>query len=248
MVSELLYEGGNVMENETKLIDTVIDSHDTELTDMWKLGAFTDEVNKAFLSATSIEADYKTNTINNYFKDLEEKGIHIVQKINDVRVFDADDLKLAVFILMKRSKELNQQKTWGLKQIYDEIERSPELPNRKPSIEEQSKDNLKELVLELQRTFTKTLEESSKAQMLISTVDKNVEKKVTNAVLAYMEQQNKMKTEARAEWEKLPKEQRYTGFIFKQERIAERERFIDEYVEKAMYKWLLANEQNETSE
>lgn len=236
------------MGNEHELSESVLESHDTELTDMWKLGAFTDEVNKAFLAATGIDADYKTNTINNYFKDLEEKGTHIVQKINDVRVFDTDDLKLAVFILMKRSKELNQQKTWGLQQIYDEIERSPELPNRKPTIEEQSNDNLKELVLELQKTFTKTLEESAKSQILLTTMDQKFEKKVTNAVLAYMEQQNKVKADARAEWEKLPRDQRFTGFIFKQERIAERERFIDEYVEKEMYKWLLANEQNGANE
>lgn len=235
------------MSNKNELESTV-EAHEAELTDMWKLGVFTEEVNKAFLAATGIDADYKTNTINNYFKDLEEKGIHIVQKINDVRVFDTDDLTLAVFILMKRSKELNQHKTWGLQQIYDEIERSPELPNRKPSIEEQSKDNLKELVLELQKTFTKSLEEASNTQLLLSTMDQNVEKKVTNAVLAYMEQQNKVKAEARTEWEKLPKEQRFTGFIFKQERIAERERFIDDYVEKEMYKWLIANEQNETNE
>lgn len=235
------------MGNKNEL-ETTAEAHEAELTDMWKLGAFTEEVNKAFLAATGIDADYKTNTINNYFKDLEEKGIHIVQKINDVRVFDTDDLTLAVFILMKRSKELNQHKTWGLQQIYDEIDRSPELPNRKPSIEEQSKDNLRELVLELQKTFTKSLEEASNTQLLLSTMDQNVEKKVTNAVLAYMEQQNKVKAEARTEWEKLPKEQRFTGFIFKQERIAERERFIDDYVEKEMYKWLIANEQNESNE
>ena len=234
---------GNINE-----LETTVEAHEAELTDMWKLGSFTEEVNKAFLAATGIDADYKTNTINNYFKDLEEKGIHIVQKINDVRVFDTEDLTLAVFILMKRSKELNQHKTWGLQQIYDEIDRSPELPNRKPSIEEQSKDNLRELVLELQKTFTKSLEEASNTQLLLSTMDQNVEKKVTNAVLAYMEQQNKVKAEARTEWEKLPKEQRFTGFIFKQERIAERERFIDDYVEKEMYKWLIANEQNESNE
>lgn len=229
------------MAQDQKLIVSTENDKNPEVLDMWKLGAFTEEVNKAFNSSTGIDAGYKTNTINNYFNDLEEQGIHVVQKINERRVFDADDLKIAVFILTKRSKELNKDKTWGLQQIYEEILNSDSLPNRKPTLEEASDTAVKELVMELQQTIIQQLENSKQTRLQISTMDQQVEKKVNNAVIAYMEQQSKVKTLAKEEWEKLPREHRFTGFIFKQEKLIERERFIDDYVEKEMYKWLLLN-------
>lgn len=92
----------------------------SQISTHWKLSKFVDEVNRVFFQLYNVPLNVTINTINNYFRHLEERGIHEVERLNDVKVYNEIDLKIAIFIAAKRSKDL-QEDIWGLPQIYEAI-------------------------------------------------------------------------------------------------------------------------------
>ena len=78
----------------------------------WKISDFVEEVKQ-----TLKEEKLHVNTVYGWFKKLEEKRIHYISRTVDTneKVYDELDLRIAVFIKMKRNEK------WALKAIFHEI-------------------------------------------------------------------------------------------------------------------------------
>ena len=78
----------------------------------WKISNFVGEVKQ-----TLKEEKLHVNTVYGWFKKLEEERIHYISRTVDTneKVYDELDLRIAVFIKMKRNEK------WALKAIFHEI-------------------------------------------------------------------------------------------------------------------------------
>lgn len=228
---------------ESKEVLTIESPEEVEvISEAWKLSNFIKEVNKVFRQISGEDIEIQKNTINNYIKDLEEKGIHTAQRINETRVFDKDDLQIIIFILSKRSKLISGENIWSLQQIYEEIERSTTLPKRIP-VKTNNKVSTEVIIQEemnkIRDEFNNFVKQFVQTEKLLIENKEFVANKVNKTLLDFLNNQSKVKEQARLAWEALPNTTRYKGFIFKQEDIAARERFIDDYVEREMLKWMI---------
>lgn len=84
----------------------------------WKISDFVEEVKQ-----TLGEEKLHVNTVYGWFKKLEEKEIHYISRTVDTneKVYDELDLRIAVFIKMKRNEK------WALKVIFNELQKEFEL-------------------------------------------------------------------------------------------------------------------------
>ncbi|MGC7930629.1 hypothetical protein ACP3VS_18620 [Lysinibacillus sp. VIII_CA] len=212
----------------------------SQISTHWKLSKFVDEVNRVFFQLYNVPLNVTINTINNYFRHLEERGIHEVERLNDVKVYNEIDLKIAIFIAAKRSKDL-QEDIWGLPQIYEAIADSHDLETRKPlTSSSQKQDELfKRQLSEFKKEINEQLNRHGKFHQKVLEIQSSYDKKLENIMLDYTKMQKQLREEGREEWNKLPKSKRFTGLIFKQENINERERFIEDYVEKGLNERML---------
>ena len=78
----------------------------------WKISDFVEEVKQ-----TLKEEKLHVNTVYGWFKKLEENRIHYISRTVETneKVYDELDLRIAVFIKMKRNEK------WALKAIFHEI-------------------------------------------------------------------------------------------------------------------------------
>jgi hypothetical protein len=78
----------------------------------WKISDFVEEVKK-----TLDEEKLHVNTVYGWFKKLEKENIHYISRTVDTneKVYDELDLRIAVFIKMKRNEK------WALNAIFNEI-------------------------------------------------------------------------------------------------------------------------------
>lgn len=91
----------------------------------WHINDFTKLLNQRYSLISNKESTIHFNTINNWFNALEEKNIHHVPKIDDMRIYDELDLNVALFILDKRKNK------WNLEAIYNILAENVELrPNQ----------------------------------------------------------------------------------------------------------------------
>ncbi|MBG9689665.1 hypothetical protein ABD91_01820 [Lysinibacillus sphaericus] len=212
----------------------------SQISTHWKLSKFVDEVNRVFFQLYNVPLNVTINTINNYFRHLEERGIHEVERLNDVKVYNEIDLKIAIFIAAKRSKDL-QEDIWSLPQIYEAIADSHDLETRKPlTSSSQKQDELfKRQLSEFKKEINEQLNRHGKFHQKVLEMQSSYDKKLENIMLDYTKMQKQLREEGREEWNKLPKSKRFTGLIFKQENINERERFIEDYVEKGLNERML---------
>lgn len=84
----------------------------------WKIRDFVEQVKQ-----TLKEEKLHANTVDGWFKKLEEKGIHYISRTEETneKVYDELDLRLAVFIKRKRNQK------WSLSAIFNEIKNEFEL-------------------------------------------------------------------------------------------------------------------------
>lgn len=78
----------------------------------WKISDFVDQVKQ-----TTGEEKLHSNTVDGWFKKLEEDRIHFITRTEETneKVYDDLDLKLAIFIKKKRNEK------WSLSAIFNEI-------------------------------------------------------------------------------------------------------------------------------
>lgn len=87
----------------------------------WHINDFTKLLNEQYSLMTNKESTIHVNTVNNWFNALEEKNIHYVPKIDDMRIYEELDLKVALFMLDKRKNK------WNLEAIYNILPENVEL-------------------------------------------------------------------------------------------------------------------------
>lgn len=221
-----------IKENENIQNDKV------EFMQLWKISDFTEELNKVFKQKHNTELNITINTLNNYFRDLEDAGIHYLNRTNGTKVYDPMDMNIAEFIAWKRSKKLQKGATWQLAQIFDAIKR--DMPCRKMP-EEASNVNkgLSEQLQEFQTKMTETLRAEFNFQEKLIELKNDTSKQMNRSMLDVLRKQKEFKELAWVEWDKKPESERMEGFIFKREKAKAREMFIDDWVEKKMMEWLI---------
>lgn len=230
----VIYDGGIAMQDDVK--DDVLPS-DTVSNTVWKLAEFTNVINELFEKKYNIELNVTLNTLNNHFRKLEDQGIHYLNRMNNVKICDMLDLKIAEFICAKRSKKL-QNVVWQLPQIYDEVGRVFECRKEEDvdmigNYNENS--DIVKLFAELEEKILKAVQENlleNNKQLSIEL--KGNEKALNESVVHFFELQRQYKKEAIELWEQKPKTDRFTGLFFKTENLKARDEFIEEYIENKM--------------
>lgn len=195
----------------------------------WKIGEFAKQIGK------------HKNTVDGWFRTLEEeRKLHYVSRIStNEKVYDELDFSIAQYIIKQRSSG------WSLDAIFDSLPDSFDLrpfpldyePER--SVQVVDVDKIRASILnEMKVTF----EQLSAAQMAVqmkefqkmlpSPEDARVER--FNTVIAQRRVQRTLEREAMDLWSSQPPERRMrrTGwFRRKEEDLAERDRFVRDYVD-----------------
>lgn len=215
----------------------------------WKITEFTETLNDTFKQKYDEDLNITVNTINNYFRQLEAEGIHYLNRINGVKIYDPMDLSIAEFISVKRSKKIQKGITWQLPQIFEAIELSKDIlcrpkpenedaGTKKPGVPDLAKE-LEELKKTIVETVKNEVENNFNIQQQLLEMKQGNERQVNRSMLEVMQKQNEFKALARAEWEKKSSSEKFEGLFFKREKIKEREQFIDDYVDKKLMEWML---------
>lgn len=195
--------------------------------EVWKLSEFSSKVGVHY------------NTIDRWFKQLEEERIHYVNRVSGTKVYDQLDLEIAEYIGRKRKND------WGLQGIFDMLPQEIEVrpfpldfngPTANPMIDlERLKTSL---LQELIETTKHTVEEQWNLQLkqLLSVLPKPEEERAKrlNELLAHRKVERKLRKEALTQWETKPDSERLkkAGFFRKEEDAIARERFILDYLDE----------------
>jgi hypothetical protein len=217
-------EGGLVMDNGN----------------FWKIGDFVDELN------LTLDQKLHTNTINGWFKRLENNRIHYVNREEQTneKVYDELDFKIALFIKKQREEK------WALSAIERDLPNHFEL---RPFPIEEEKFNApadsidlikKQLTEEIKKVFeemavTKIEEVKSQYQTLLNNLPKPIseeEKKEQRfqTMIIHRRIESKLQEEANQEWLKLPDSERLkkVGLFRKDVDIEKKNEFIRNYVNR----------------
>jgi DNA-binding transcriptional MerR regulator len=196
----------------------------------WRISDFAKQVGK------------HTNTVDGWFKTLEEKGIHFVNRTeNGEKIYDEADLDIALYIKEKRDSK------WSLDAIFDDLHNHFEVrpvplnyessSTSVPSVidietikkdiltaaeqiaatqAQEIKEYYHELFNQLPKPKTREEERQERIELLL------FQKKIEGALIK----------EAKEKWTQKPESERFrrVGFFRKEEDFLKREEFIREYV------------------
>lgn len=210
----------------------------------WRISDFT----KKLLDDLSVEfpdeeISYHFNTIDGWFKSLEKRGIHYVNRSAGEKIYDTDDLKIAKFIFYQRREKFSLEQIFKILPNYVETRPFPpeeevvELPK---SYEEMvamiKKDLLSDINKEINKEVQSRLEQEFSAQdqklqkFLPSPEEQRAER--FNAIMTNHKITQKLEKEALVKWNEKPEEERVTkvGWFRKEENRSKRETFIKDYI------------------
>jgi DNA-binding transcriptional MerR regulator len=196
----------------------------------WRISDFAKQVNK------------HTNTVDGWFKNLEDKKIHFINRTdNGEKVYDQTDLDIALYIKDKRDNK------WSLDAIFDDLHNYFDLRAAPSEYEtnstsvpyvidveaikkeiltaaeqiavtqtEEIKSYYKELISQLPKSKTRQEEREERIELLL--LQKKVERVLTQ--------------EAKDKWNQKPESERFkrVGFFRKEEDTFKREEFIKDYI------------------
>ena len=214
---------------------------------VWQISDFTEEIQRRYEEETSVKESVHYNTVDKWFKDLENKGIHYIQRVADKKVYDDLDVAIAVFILKKRS--LKQK--WSLDAISNvlsanmEVRPFPDLKN-----DESPVLNEAQVMVEMGRKFEKMqkefeermlqeldlkkkeLDQQLLKRLPIPKTDQEIRAEKTDIMISSVRKRYEIEGKAIAEWDKLPMEQKLkkVGLFRKEVDLLKRDNFIREYV------------------
>lgn len=218
--------------------------------DVWRIAEFGQIANELFQQKHGLSDKVHHNTIDKWFKEMEDSRIHYVQRIADRKLYDNIDLKIALFIMDCRLEK------WSLEGIYNAISNNVEVrpfPEeydfQSPIISEQHLINLLETKMsEYKESIMLELEKKMSEQLKLSLPKEKTEKELEEEALArkiekreimlnWAKKQLDYKAQAVKEWEQLDfsYRMREVGGFFKkkyEEDLIKRDNFIDEYIRK----------------
>jgi hypothetical protein len=199
----------------------------------WRIGEFSKEIKKHF------------NTVDGWFKSLEERRIHYVGRTNNEKIYDQLDLKIAIYIRDKR----DLKPPWALDAIYDNLSEQFELRPFPPDFglndsQLMNFDIMRKLLIQeigttVENIVERRVEEGINEiiKQLPQPIDPMIERqqRVTDLVTV-RRVEHKLTEEALAKWLTLPESERMikvkSGFFSSrlEEDVGKKERFIKSYV------------------
>ena len=226
-----LEEGGIFME----LIEAV-----------WQISDFTDEIQKRYEEETAIKESIHYNTVDKWFKELEKKGIHYIQRTADKnkKVYDELDIAIAIFIMKKRAERWSLDAIFNILSANLEVRPFPDLTKDEPLVPSEAlvmvEMNLKleKMQKEMEERLTYELdlklEQKLMARLPIPKTDQEIRAEKTDIMISSVRKRYEIEEKAIAEWNKLPQEQKVkkVGFFRKEEDILKRDSFIRGFVKK----------------
>jgi len=212
---------------------------------VWQISDFTEEIQRRYEEETSVKESVHYNTVDKWFKDLENKGIHYIQRVADKKVYDDLDVAIAIFIMNKRSQK------WSLDAISNVLSANLEV---RPFPDTKDDESLvlseAQVMVEMGRKFDK-MQKEFEDRMLheLESKKKELEQQVlnrlpvpktvqeiraerTDIMISSVRKRYEIEGKAIEEWNQLPMEQKMkkVGFFRKEEDLLKRDNFIREYV------------------
>ncbi|RNA67766.1 MerR family transcriptional regulator [Alteribacter keqinensis] len=166
------------------------------MVEFWKIGEFAKELDK------------HASTVDNWFRKLEEKQLHYVNRADEERIYDEFDMEIARVIKEKREENKS------LEEIFQELNENYEL---RPFPSGGGAVDMEALRAELMEELASSAEQD----------------RVKDAVLR-REVERALREESLREWEGLPKETRMKrGRLFlKVEDNEKRDKFVELYTDR----------------
>lgn len=191
----------------------------------WKITDFSKQIEK------------HQNTVDGWFKQLEEKRIHYVSRVNGEKVYDQLDLQIALFI-----KE-NRERKWALEAIFDELANHFDLrpfpTNMEPTSTLQTMD-----IDAIKKLFSEEVRRAAEEIAAIQTTEilralpkpksKEEERRERfEELLTRHKVEKKLREEALVLWSARPANERVRkiGWFRKEEDRDKREQFVRDYVD-----------------
>ena len=216
---------------------------------VWHISDFTEEIQRRYEEETTVKESFHYNTVDKWFKDFENKGIHYIQRVADKKVYDDLDVDIAIFIIKKRSQKWSLDAISNVLSAHLEVRPFPDLKND----EEQGLSEA-QVMVEMGRKFEKMqkefeermiyeldLKKKELEQQLINRLpkpktDQEIRAEKTDIMISTVRKRYEIEEKAIAEWNKLPLEQRVkkVGFFRKEEDLLKRDDFIREYVKQTL--------------
>lgn len=198
----------------------------------WRIGDFAKEIGR------------HVNTVDGWFKQLEEQQLHYVNRAGNEKVYDDLDLRIGMHI-----KERRQQK-WSLDAIFAELPHVFDLRPIPPSQEQSMPPNLdlevirRQLLQEVNQAMATKIEEIKQhyeqqleeyKKLLPKPVDPQEERqqRITEAI-TIERVKSKLQREALELWAAKPEHERMkkVGWFRKEENQEQRELFIRSYLDQ----------------
>lgn len=206
----------------------------------WKITDFSKQIGK------------HQNTVDGWFKQLEEKGLHYVNRINNEKVYDELDLQIALHIKDKREQK------WALEAIFDELNNNFHLRPLPPEMETTNSLQIPDMEA-LKKLFNEEVRRAAEEIAAIQTAEiiralpkpksrEEERQERFEELMVRHKVEKKLRREALHLWSTKPEHERIRkiGWFRKEEDWDKREQFvrdyIDEHFEDALRQEYLINE------
>jgi hypothetical protein len=213
---------------------------------VWQISDFTEEIQKRYEEETAIKESVHYNTVDKWFKELENKRIHYIHRTADKnkKVYEELDIAIAIFIMKKRAQRWNLEAIYNILPAYLEVRPFPDLTKDEPLVPSEAlvmaEINLKleKMQKEIEERLTQELElkleQKLMARLPIPKTDLEIRAEKTDIMISSVRKRYEIEEKAIADWNKLPQEQKVkkVGFFRKEEDILKRDNFIREFVKK----------------
>jgi DNA-binding transcriptional regulator YhcF (GntR family) len=216
---------------------------------VWHISDFTEEIQRRYEEETTVKESVHYNTVDKWFRDLETKGIHYIQRVADKKVYDDLDVAIAIFIMEKRSQKWSLDAISNILSAHLEVRPFPDLKN-----DEALGLSEAQVMVEMGRKFEKMqkefeermiqeidLKKKELEQQLLNRLpkpksDEEIRAEKTDMMISTVRKRYEIEEKAIAEWNKLPLEQRVkkVGFFRKEEDLLKRDNFIRKYVKQTL--------------
>lgn len=214
---------------------------------VWQISDFTEEIQKRFEEETAVKESVHYNTVDKWFKDLENKGIHYIQRVADKKVYDDLDVAIAIFIMKKRAQKWSLEAISNVLSAKLEVRSFPDLKNDDSQVLSEA-----QVMVEMSRKFEKMqnafeermlhelelkkieLEQQLLNRLPVPKTDQEIRAEKTDIMISSVRKRYEIEGKAIIEWDKLPMEKKMkkVGFFRKEEDLLKRDNFIREYVRK----------------
>jgi len=216
---------------------------------VWHISDFTEEIQRRYEEETTVKESVHYNTVDKWFRDFENKGIHYIQRIADKKVYDDLDVAIAIFIMKKRSQKWSLDAISNILSAHLEVRPFPDLKNdetlglSEAQVMVEMGRNFEKMQKEFEERMIQELDLKKKEleQQLLNRLpkpksDEEIRAEKTDIMISTVRKRYEIEEKAIAEWNKLPLELRVkkVGFFRKEEDLLKRDNFIREYVKQTL--------------